>query len=79
LYAVLREGNVVALSGIALGLLITKYTVSWLHAFTLEEAEYDAPTFAVMAIALFAVVVLAALLPALRATRIDPVESLRNE
>ncbi len=79
LHAVLREGNVVALSGIALGLLITKYTVSWLHAFTLEEAEYDAPTFAAMAIVLFAVVVLAALLPALRATRIDPVESLRNE
>lgn len=79
LHAVLREGNVVALSGIALGLLITKYTVSWLHAFTLEEAEYDAPTFAAMAIVLFAVVVLAALVPALRATRIDPVESLRNE
>jgi putative ABC transport system permease protein len=79
LQAVLREGNVVALAGVALGLLITKYTMTWLHAFILEDAEYDAPWFAAMAAVLFIVVVLAALLPALRATRIDPVESLRNE
>jgi putative ABC transport system permease protein len=79
LHAVLREGNVVALSGIALGLLITKYTADLLRAYTLEDAQYDAPLFAGMAAILFAVVVVAALIPALRATRIDPVESLRNE
>ncbi len=79
LEAVLREGNVVALAGIALGLLLTKHTADWLYAFTLEDAKYNAPLFAAMAALLFVVVVVAALLPALRATRIDPVESLRNE
>ena len=53
--------------------------MSWLHGFTLEDAEYDAPLFAAMAAVLFITVVIAAVLPALRATRIDPVESMRNE
>jgi putative ABC transport system permease protein len=79
LEAVLREGNVVALSGIALGLLLTKRTADWLYAFTQADAKYDAPLFGAMAAMLFVIVVVAALAPALRATRIDPVESLRNE
>jgi len=79
LRAVLREGNVLALSGVALGLLFTKYSVAWLDAFSMEDDRYDATYFAAMAAALFIVTVLAALVPALRATRIDPVESLRSE
>jgi putative ABC transport system permease protein len=79
LHAVLREGNAMALSGVALGLLLTKYSVGWLQAFSLEDDQYDAPLFAAMAITLFVVAVLSALIPALRATRIDPVESLRGE
>ena len=79
LHAVLREGNVVALSGVAVGLLFTKYTAGWLHAFIFEDDEYNAPVFAAMAAILFIVAVVAALWPAFRATRIDPVESLRSE
>ncbi|MEP6494873.1 MAG: FtsX-like permease family protein [bacterium] len=79
LRAVLREGNAVALGGLAAGLLLTKYTVLWLRAFSLEGDQYDAPLFAAMAAVLFVVAVIAALGPALRATRIDPVESLRSE
>jgi putative ABC transport system permease protein len=79
LHAVLREGNAMALSGVALGLLLTKYSVGWLQAFSLEDDIYDAPLFAMMAAVLFTVAVLSALAPALRATRIDPVESLRSE
>jgi len=79
LSAVLREGNVLALGGIALGLLLTKLTARWLQAFAFENDMYDAPMFAAVAVSLFAVAVLAALVPALRATRIDPVESLRSE
>ncbi|MDB4877781.1 MAG: permease [Gemmatimonadetes bacterium] len=76
---ILREGNAVALAGVAVGLYLTKNTVAWLHAFSVEGDEYDAPLFAAMALALFLVAVLSALIPALRATRIDPVESLRSE
>jgi putative ABC transport system permease protein len=79
LRAILREGNVIALSGVAFGLLFTKYTAGWLRAFSLEDDQYDAPLFAAMAAVLFIVAVLSALMPALRATRIDPVESLRSE
>jgi len=53
--------------------------VTWLHAFSLEGDEYDALLFAIVAAVLFVTVVCSALVPALRATRIDPVESLRSE
>jgi predicted permease len=79
LHAVLREGNVLALGGVAVGLLFTKYTAGWLVAFSAEDDKYDATLFAAMAAVLFAVAVVSAVIPGLRATRIDPVESLRSE
>jgi predicted permease len=79
LRALLREGNVLALAGVAFGLLIVKYTAAWLAAFSLENDQYDAVLFGAMAAGLFAVTVIAALIPALRATRIDPVEALRTD
>jgi putative ABC transport system permease protein len=79
IHSVLREGNAIALAGVALGLLLTKYGVPLLAAFSLEDDQYDASLFALLAAALFIVAVTAALVPALRATRIDPVESLRSE
>lgn len=79
LHVVLREGNAVALAGVAFGLLVTRLTAGWLDAFIIEEDQYNAPVFAAMAILLFAVVVVAALRPALVATRTDPSESLRCE
>jgi putative ABC transport system permease protein len=79
LHAVLREGNVLALSGVAVGLLLTKYSAAWLQAFSIEDDQFNAPLFAAVGAVLFTVALLAALIPALRATRIDPVESLRSE
>jgi hypothetical protein len=79
LHVVLREGNAVALAGVAFGLLVTRFTAGWLDAFIIEDDQYNAPIFAGMAVLLFIVVVCAALRPALVATRIDPVESLRSE
>jgi putative ABC transport system permease protein len=76
---VLREGNVFALAGIAIGLWLTKSSIWWVRSFTIEDDAYNAPLFAAMGMILFTVAVIAALVPALRATRIDPVESLRNE
>jgi len=79
LRAVLREGNAVALGGIAVGLLCTKYTMNWLYAFSFDGDQYDAPLFAAMGAVLFTVAIVAAVVPALKATRIDPVESMRSE
>jgi putative ABC transport system permease protein len=79
LHVVLREGNAVALAGIAFGLLVTRFTAGWLDAFIIDGDQYNAPLFAGMAVLLFVIVLCAALRPALVATRIDPVESLRCE
>jgi predicted permease len=79
LRAVLREGNALILSGVAIGLLLTKYTVWWLDRFMEENDGYNALLFAVIAAVLFTIAVVAAFVPAWRATRIDPVEALRSE
>jgi putative ABC transport system permease protein len=78
-HAVIREGNPMVLAGVALGLYLIKRTVLWLHGFSIEGDEYDAALFATMAALLFATALIAALIPAWRATKIDPVESLRSE
>jgi ABC-type antimicrobial peptide transport system permease subunit len=79
LRAVLREGNALILAGVAIGLLLTKYTVWWLDRFMEENDGYNALLFAIIAAGLFAIAVFAAFVPAWRATRIDPVEALRSE
>ena len=79
LRAVLRESLVVALAGTAAGLLCTKYGVMLLRAVALEDDVYNAWLFALVALVLGATTVVAAMVPALRATRVDPTESLRNE
>lgn len=79
LHSVLREGNVLVLAGVACGLLISKYTVWWVSVFMQEDFGYDAILFAMIASGLFAIAGFAALIPAWRATRIDPVEALRHE
>jgi putative ABC transport system permease protein len=80
LRAVLREGNVLILAGIAIGLFLTRDSVWWLAEFLGDEdAGYNAPFMALIASGLFAIAVIAAFFPAWRATRIDPVEALRHE
>jgi putative ABC transport system permease protein len=78
-YAVVRDGNPMVLAGVAVGLYLTKRTVLWLAGFSFEDDQYDAVLFGSMAIFLFAVAAASALIPAVRATQIDPVESLRCE
>ena len=65
--------------GVAVGLFLTKYSVPMLGAFLLEDEMYNAPLFAGAAAFLFIVAAASALVPALRATRVDPTESLRSE
>jgi putative ABC transport system permease protein len=77
LRAVLRETVVVGLSGIAAGLWVVASKVSVLSP--LGGDIYNAPLFALVAAFMFGVAALAAFIPARRATRVDPTESLRSE
>ncbi len=77
---VLKEGNVLTLSGIALGLLLTYKTAGWVRAFVFSDWDrFDSRVFAVVALVLFAAAWVASYLPARRAMRINPVEALRRE
>lgn len=81
LHAVLREANVYALAGVAVGLyLITRGAplVAGFLAFP-EIDMYSIELYIPAAVLLFATALIAALVPAHRATRIDPVEAMRCE
>lgn len=78
--SVLREGNILALSGVALGLCVIALTAGWLGAFLRSATDqYDSPLFAVVALVLYGVAILASWIQARRAMRINPVEALRND
>ncbi|HEY4218745.1 MAG TPA: FtsX-like permease family protein [Gemmatimonadaceae bacterium] len=79
LHAVLRESFVVALAGIAGGLLLTKYSRHYLLTVAREDDIYSATLFGLVALALLLAAIAAAMVPAMRATRVDPTESLRND
>jgi putative ABC transport system permease protein len=79
LKVVLHESFVVALAGIAVGLLFTKYGVMLFRDKAWGDDLYNAPLFAAIALLLLATSMLTAYFPAHRAARIEATESLRNE
>jgi hypothetical protein len=79
LHAVLRESVVIAFGGIAVGLFIVKFGQPLFGMLAHEDDVYNAPLFAAVAAGLLLTAAVAALIPAMRATRVDPTESLRND
>ncbi len=76
---ILRQGATLALAGIALGLLISLSVTRFAATLLYGVDPADPLTFIVVPAFLFAVAVLACLLPARSAARLDPVEVLRRE
>jgi len=65
--------------GIALGLVLAALTTRWLTDLLFGVSTFDPLTFAVVIAVLLASVTIASLVPALRATQVDPVVALRYE
>ena len=76
---VLREGLQLSLVGVACGIVAALALARLLASFLYGVSATDPLTYALVAIALSLTAALASLLPALRATRVDPAISLRAE
>lgn len=76
---VLGDGLKMAAIGVAVGLIAALGLTRLLSSQLFGVSTSDPPTFIVIAALLMAVAVLACLMPALRATRVDPLVALRYE
>jgi putative ABC transport system permease protein len=76
---VLRQGIAPAITGIAVGLVAAFALTRYLGSLLYGVAPLDPFTFVVMPTVLFAVAAAAVLIPAVRASRVAPVEALRQE
>jgi putative ABC transport system permease protein len=76
---VLSQGVWLAAIGILAGLAGALVTTRLLASMLFQVRPNDPPTYLVTAVALALVALVATLLPALRATRVDPIESMRSE
>jgi putative ABC transport system permease protein len=79
LYLVLRQGGALALVGVSLGLAGGLASTRLLANQLYQIKPHDPITFAAGAVVLGTVALLACLLPARRATKIQPMEALRHE
>lgn len=76
---VVGQGARLALIGIAFGVAGSLAVTRFLSAMVYGISATDAPTFAMVAIALWVVVVVASYIPARRAAETDPLATLRAE
>ena len=76
---VLRDGTLLALSGTAVGLAGGVAAAHFLRTLLYEVTPTDPWTYLVVGLLLLSVTLLASLIPAMRAARVDPVEALRGE
>jgi putative ABC transport system permease protein len=76
---ILRQGAGLALIGVVIGIGIAALVSRSLSIFLFGVNPFDPVTFAGVSITLLSAGVAATYLPALRATKVDPLEALRNE
>ena len=73
------EGLKPTLIGVGLGLLMAAALVRVMETLLFGVSQYDPGTFSVVALLMLAVGIIATLVPAYRATRVDPIVTLRSE
>ena len=76
---VVRQGMILALTGVALGLLGAFALTRVMSTLLFQVTPKDPVTFIVVAALLIAVAFVACIVPALRATKVDPLVALRYE
>lgn len=75
----ISQGLRVTAAGLAIGAIVAVWAGRFIKPLLFEESPRDPAVFAVVAGSLLLSAVLASLIPALRATRVDPVEALRAD
>ena len=76
---IMREGSMMLLTGIGLGLLLAAATGKILSGMLYQIGAFDPPAFVSALALLAAATMFATWLPARRATRINPMVALRTE
>jgi len=76
---VVRQGMTLALLGLAIGLPAAYVATRGLRSLLFDVTPHDARSFAAAAVLLCAVALAACAVPALRASRVNPITALRND
>jgi predicted permease len=76
---ILREGAVMAAGALAVGVVAAMFLSRFLVGLLFQVDPVDPATYAGVAVTLAVVALLAAWIPARRATRVDPMEALRSQ
>jgi ABC-type antimicrobial peptide transport system permease subunit len=76
---IMREGSIMVLSGVAIGLLLAVATAKILSGILYQVGALDPIAFTVAPLLLAAAALIATWLPARRATHVDPIQALRTE
>ncbi len=76
---VVKQGTALAIIGLALGLAVAPLATRSLQGMFFEVSPLDARMFVSVALVMLAIAALATIVPARRATRVDPIVALRCE
>jgi predicted permease len=76
---IMREGSIMLVSGIVIGLLLSMATAKALSGILYEVGALDPVAFTAAPLVLAAAALIATWLPARRATRVNPIQALRTE
>lgn len=79
LLLILREGMILASIGLLLGLCGAYFVGRAMHSLLFDVGNIDPAAFSAVAVLLITSALLACCVPALRATRVDPIRALREE